>query len=103
MPVPTAVPPSASSPRLSSRRSQAADAVLDLAGVTAEFLAEPDGRGILQMRAADLYDVVRTPAPWLPGPRAVRSSAGIRLMKDGVRRREMNSGGDDVVARLAAY
>src|SRR5258708_33713022 len=33
------------------------DAVLDLAGVTAEFLPEPDGRGVLQMGPADLEDV----------------------------------------------
>ena len=59
MPVPTAVPPRASSPRFFSRGAQPRDAVLDLAGVTAEFLAQPDGRGVLQMGAANFKHVVK--------------------------------------------
>ena len=35
------------------QRSQPRDAVAYLAGVTAKLLAQPDGRGVLQMRPAN--------------------------------------------------
>ena len=52
MPVPTAVPPSgtdsSSAWAARARRSR----LLDLAGVAAELLAEPDRRRVLEVRAA---------------------------------------------------
>ena len=80
---------------------EAVDAVLDLAGVTAEFLAEPDGRGVLQMRAADFQDVAESLR--LGEQRGVQFiQRRNELVNDGVQGGEMNGGGDDVVAGLAA-
>ena len=77
-PVPTAVPPSASSAsrgRAACRRSMP---LLDLLRVAAELLAEADRDGVLQVRAADLHDVVELDG--LGGERsaAAATSAGTR-------------------------
>ncbi len=52
MPVPTAVPPSGSSPTLPSVALMRAAAWRDLRGVAAELLAKRDGRGVHQVGAA---------------------------------------------------
>ena len=59
MPVPTAVPPSGSSARPLDAASMRSTPSFDLARVAAELLAEADRRGVLQMGAADLDDVVK--------------------------------------------
>ena len=88
-PVPTAVPPmrqlvqaaaaSASMPR---------EAVVELGDVARELLAERERHGVLEVRAADLDDRRRTPAPWLAACRAARVTAGSR------RSRTCSTGGD---------
>jgi len=75
--------------------------VFDLARVTAEFLAEADGRGVLQVRATDLQDVAEG-LGFGEQCRVKLVQRGDELMDDGVESRKMNSGGDDVVAGLAA-
>jgi hypothetical protein len=75
--------------------------MLDLAGVTAEFLPQPDGRGVLQMGAANFEHVVKFLRLALQG-----------LLQSGQRRDqppfhrlqrgEVDGGGNDVVAGLAA-
>ena len=56
---------------------EAFDAVLDLAGVAAEFLAEADGGGVLQVGAADFFKMESPrPGPWRGGRRGVRSARG---------------------------
>src|SRR5689334_3226582 len=75
--------------------------VLNLAGVTAELLTQPNRRGVLQMRAADFEDAVEC--------LGLRLQRGMQLVqrrdefvRDGVQRGEMNGGGNHVVAGLAA-
>ena len=46
-------------PQVVFRGPQPGHAVLNLAGVTTKFLAEPDGRGVLQMGAANFEDAVK--------------------------------------------
>ena len=50
----------------------------DLAGVAAELLAEADRRGVHQVRAADLDDVVELRRPWPSSAACSLCSAGIR-------------------------
>jgi hypothetical protein len=57
-PVPTAVPPWASSISSGQGRLDARDAVLDLRRIAAEFLAQRQRRRILGVGAADLDDVL---------------------------------------------
>ena len=83
------------------RGAQPRQAMLDLAGVAAEFLAEPDGRGVLQMGAANFEHVVK-----------FLRLALQRLLQSGQRRDQppfhrlqrgqMDGRGNDVVARLPA-
>ena len=56
-PVPTAVPPWASSISRGMRLLDTLDAVLDLLGVAGKLLAEGEGRGVLGVGAADLDDL----------------------------------------------
>ncbi len=56
-PVPTAVPPSASSRRCGSAARRCADAVVELRDPARDLLAERERRRVLQVRAADLDDV----------------------------------------------
>ena len=58
-PVPTAVPPWASCIKAVERLLDALDAVVDLRRIAAEFLPQSQGSGVLQMRAADLDDVLK--------------------------------------------
>ena len=60
-PVPTAVPPRASSHRWGSAASRWRDAVVELRDVAGELLAQRERRGVLQVGAADLDDVARRP------------------------------------------
>ena len=102
MPVPTAVPPSGElAPGASRALRSRPHAVLDLAGVAAEFLAQADRRGVLQMGAADLDDVVELLAPSRPARPAGCSSAGIRILVQRDRGGDVNGGGDDVVELCA--
>ena len=71
-----------------------------LARVAAEFLAEPNGRGVHEMRAADFNDVPKFLR--LRIERAAQcvergDERGAELLGDG----DVNRGGDDVVRRLA--
>jgi len=82
-------------------RAEAFDTVLDLAGITAEFLPKPYGRGILQMGAADFEDIVKFDG--FPLERLVqlnhrRNEAAL----DSFQRGQMNRSRYGVVARLAA-
>ena len=79
---------------------QALDAVLDLAGVTAEFLAESNWCGVLEVRATDLEDVIELLR--LSEQRLMQLvERWNQLMDYAVQRCEMNRGGNNVVARLA--
>ena len=49
---------------------QALDVALEQAGPAAEFLADGQRHRVLQMGAADLYDVCRIPWPWRRSRRA---------------------------------
>ena len=98
-PVPTAVPPSASSSQNRDRFLRALSRISDLLRVAAEFLAEPDRRRIHQMGAADLDDVPKFLRLCLE--RAVqfferRHETVLQLF----RRADVNRGWDHVVARL---
>ena len=72
----------------------------DLRGVAAEFLPQPDRRRVLQVRAADLDDVVELRSPCGRAPRARCSSAGISVVVDRDARRDVHRGGDHVVGDL---
>src|SRR5262245_1232314 len=93
---------SAAQRQLSQMRFDAAqtlDAVSDLAGVTAEFLAEPDRRRILQMRPADLENVVELPR--LFRERGLQFlECGNEPARDAFKRGDVDGGRNDVVARL---
>ena len=100
-PVPTAVPPRASSAsRGFDGRAGARRALLDLLRVARELLPEPDRHRVLQVGAADLDDVVelarlarRAPRPAARAPaRAPRAIATIR--------RDVDRGRDHVVRGL---
>ena len=72
---------------------------LDLAGVSAELLAQADRRGILQMGAPDLDDLVE--GARLGVERPVQPLQGRhQLPLDHLDRRDMNGGRDHVVAGL---
>ena len=76
-PVPTAVPPCASSHQHRQRLLDAVDAVLDLLGVAGEFLAERERRRVLGVGAADLDDLRPLPAPCRSSAFRSFCSAGI--------------------------
>ena len=78
-----------------------ADRFLDLAGVAAELLPEPDRRGVLEVRPAGLD---HRPEGLLAGDEGGVESFERReqLLLDRDRRRELERGRDDVVRRLAA-
>src|SRR6185436_5475790 len=76
------------------------EAMLHLAGVTAEFLAETDGGRILQMRPANLYDLME--GGGLSGQFAMETAkTGNQPALDCFKGRNMNGGRNDIVARLA--
>ena len=58
-PVPTAVPPIARSNKPGSSQLQSLDVALKQTGPTRHLLADGQRRGVLQMRAADLDDVLK--------------------------------------------
>ena len=62
MPVPTAMSPNGSPPRLPSAAVESRRCSAHLAGITAELLPEPDRRGILQVGPADFQNLRRTPS-----------------------------------------
>ena len=72
-----------------------------LRGVAAEFLAQPDGHGVLQMGAADLDDV-RELLRLLEQRHVQLVQCRDQFVRDTVKRCDVDGGGDDVVARLAA-
>ena len=78
-----------------------ADRFLDLAGVAAELLPEPDRRGVLEVRPAGLD---HRPEGLLAGDEGGVESfeRGEQLLLDRHRRRKLERGRDDVVRRLAA-
>jgi hypothetical protein len=71
-PVPTAVPPCASS--IASAAPSTRSMPFRPAGVAGELLAQRQRRGVLRVGAADLDDVRRRPWPWRPAPRAAASA-----------------------------
>ncbi len=78
----------------------ALDPVPDLGGVPAEFLAEPDRRGVLEMGATDLEHVIELGG--LGSQRALEMlEAGDQFVLDRLDGGEMDRGRDDVVAGLA--
>ncbi len=70
------------------------------AGVAVELLAEPDGRGVHEVGAADLEHVPEFRAPSFRAQRAglpARAGAfAVQLLRDG----DVHGGGEDVVGRL---
>ncbi len=72
-PVPTAVPPCASSYRCGNADFDVANALVKLRDVTGELLAERERRRVLQVRAADLDDVGERAALCRRAYRAVSS------------------------------
>ena len=78
-PVPTAVPPSASSQHVRQRRLDVRPRVRELRRVAGELLAERQRRRVLQVRAADLDDVGERRGLRRRASRGAPSSAGSRL------------------------
>ena len=102
-PVPTAVPPSASSRRCGSAARSCAIAVIELRDPAGDLLAERQRRRVLQVRAADLDDVGEGRRPSRPACRAARASAGSSVLLDApARAATCIAVGKDVVRRLAA-
>ena len=101
MPVPTAVPPAG---KFARRRGCACSArarhKLDLPGVAAELLAQADRRGVGQMRAADLDDVVPLLGLVREHVVEVRSSGGIRSLWIAMADGDVDGGREHVVGRL---
>ena len=100
-PVPTAVPPSASS--WSARRARAriaAHAVIELRDPAADLLAERQRRRVLQVRAADLDDVRERLRLAVERARAARATAGSRCSSTLLDGRDVHRGRERVVRRL---
>ncbi len=64
------------------------------------LLAQPQRRGVGQVRAADLDDLVPLRRPCRPARRASRSSAGIKSLLDRQRHGHVNRRGEHVVGAL---
>ena len=102
MPVPTAVPPIGMFSCKSLERPLGPDdRVLGLGRVAGEHLADADRRGVHQMRAADLDDLV--PLLGLGGElaRAAARARGSSLLAHDDRRGDVHRGRERVVRRLA--
>ncbi len=91
MPVPTAVPPAGSSSTASAARRRALDRQLQLPGKAADLLAQAQRRGVGQVRAADLEDLVPLGRPSEQASPGSRSSAGISALLDRPRPRPRGS------------
>ena len=92
-PVPTAVPPIASSYRPGSAASQRRQRLLELRHVAGELLAQRERRGVLQVRAADLHDAPRTRRSSPPACRAApQQPAAASRAARARRRRAWRSG-----------
>ena len=77
MPEPTAVPPAGNSSTASQRALGTCDGQFNLPRKTADFLSQPQRRGIGQMRAANFDDLVPLLRPSRRATRRSRSRAGI--------------------------
>ena len=75
-PVPTAVPPSASSCRPGSARAHGRERLVELRHPAGDDLAERDRRRVLQVRAADHHDAGELLRPCAPACRAAPRSPG---------------------------
>src|SRR5262245_21121487 len=82
------------------RTLHALDAELDLSGIAAEFLAESNRRGVLQMCPPNFDDLVKLLGFPIEGF-VQAGERGNELLLDGLRRRNVNSSRNDVVAGLA--
>ena len=102
-PVPTAVPPSASSPRCGSALAHVRQAVIELRDPARDLLAERERRRVLQVRAADLDDRPRTRRPCRASVVAqARRRAGSSRADERLDRGDAHRRREDVVRRLAA-
>ena len=99
-PVPTAVPPIASSYSAGSAALQRRQRMLELRHVAGELLAERERRRVLQVRAPDLDDAVERVA-FASSVVAQRSSAGSTSSSQRARRGDVHRGREHVVRRLA--
>ena len=99
MPVPTAVPPSGSSPTRGKRGLDALDAVLDRLRVAAELLAERDGRGVHEVGAPGLHDR-RNRRCFRRSSFAEVLERGDQILRQLPRRREVDRRREHVVRRL---
>ena len=72
----------------------------DLPGQAADLLAQAQRRGVHQVRATDLDDLVPVAGLWPPAVRAVARSAGSRSLLDLQRHRHVNRRGKGVVGAL---
>ena len=99
IPVPTAVPPIGNSASASLGQFQTSDAVLDLARVTGEFLAQANRHRVLKMRAADLDDLVERLRLVVEFVTQV-AQRGNQPLLDRLIRRDVDRGRDHVVRRL---
>ncbi len=82
-------------------RPEPLQSVPDLAGVTAEFLSQADGRGVLQVRAPDFEHVVEFRRLLLQRARQFGQGRDQRPL-DPFQRRQVNGRRNGVVAGLAA-
>ena len=99
-PVPVAVPPSGIWPTCRSAASTRSLAEPDLRRVAGELLAERDGHGVHEVRAAGLDDVRRTPRPCARSERSSCSSAGSSVVRRLVERGEVHGAREHVVGGL---
>src|ERR1041385_3889790 len=68
---------------------QTSDGMLDLAGIAAEFLAEPDGSCVLQVRAANFYYGIKFLRLFVQ-TRVQLSNGRDQLMHDSIQRCDVN-------------
>ena len=100
MPVPTAVPPTGNSSSASTAVAGPVDRQLQLPGQAADLLAERQRRGVGQMRAADLENLLPRGGLFAPAPRRI-VQGGDEPLVDRHGRGHVNRRGKHVVRALA--
>ena len=76
------------------------DGELNLAGVAAKFLAQSNRRSVVQMRPADLYNVIERVC--LLFPRTLQANqSGQKIFTHPFKRGDVNRARNDIVARLS--
>ncbi len=101
MPVPTAVPPTGNSSRASTATPGPADRSLQLPRQSADLLTERKRRGVGQVRAADLQNVLPLRPPFRPSTLPQCSRAGISRSRIAAGHGHVDGRGKHVVGALA--